>query len=399
MDVTVIIPTYNRSQYLAEAITSVLRQSVPASQIIIVDDGSDIPVENVMQALSPDVEYIYKPNGGKSSALNVGLRHARHDYVWIFDDDDVAEPHALERLTAALARHPECGFAYGEYKAFSVLPTGVAKFEPGDYPPQHSTNVFRSLLYKCSIFQSGMLVRKSCYDEVGPFDESFIRSQDYEMLLRITRRFRGVWVDSVLFHQRRHSGIRGTANLPIVDRNKYRVQRRFDQDIFSLVYKNVGLKEFLYAEAETSEPSDEDMFDALLERATIMGRKGLWEFAALDLKQALQIAKDTRKENLTARQYNILSRMFDESSIGIHDLARTDAFHSLIRHTGNLRLLRRMRKALSRPLFARIARSVRNGNYSDVALLLSAWMCVAPLRIPGVGLSGKAILKVGQIRP
>src|SRR6185437_4610016 len=96
--VTAIVPTYNRAGYLGEALSSILGQTFPPTQIIVVDDGSPDATPDVVARCGPPIEYIAKPNGGKSSALNLGLQHATEEFVWICDDDDIAEPGALAKL-------------------------------------------------------------------------------------------------------------------------------------------------------------------------------------------------------------------------------------------------------------------------------------------------------------
>ena len=102
--VTVIVPTFNREKFLPECIDSLLRQTVMPDQILIVDDGSTDGTGTVASSFPAPVEYYRKENGGKSTALNFALKHCTGDFVWIFDDDDIAHPTALERFLAAFER-------------------------------------------------------------------------------------------------------------------------------------------------------------------------------------------------------------------------------------------------------------------------------------------------------
>src|SRR6185312_11802006 len=93
-------------------------QTVVPDQVLIVDDGSTDKTAEVAASFGAPVQYYRKENGGKSTALNFALQHCTGDFVWIFDDDDVAHPTALERFLAALEREPAADFAYGEYARF-----------------------------------------------------------------------------------------------------------------------------------------------------------------------------------------------------------------------------------------------------------------------------------------
>ena len=90
--VSVLMPTFNRGGMLSEALDSVLGQSIPPHQVVVIDDGSTDDTSERVARYGARIDYIRKDNGGKSSALNLGLTHVTGDYVWVFDDDDVALP-------------------------------------------------------------------------------------------------------------------------------------------------------------------------------------------------------------------------------------------------------------------------------------------------------------------
>ena len=85
--VSVIVPTFNRARYLPECLESLLAQTFPPTQIVVVNDGSTDDTASAVKPYLDRIEYIEKENGGKSSALNLVLPNIRNDYVWIFDDD------------------------------------------------------------------------------------------------------------------------------------------------------------------------------------------------------------------------------------------------------------------------------------------------------------------------
>ena len=137
--VTVIVPTFNREKYLPEAIDSLLRQTVAPDQILIVDDGSTDNTSTVAASYPAPVEYFRKENGGKSTALNLALKHSTGDFVWVFDDDDVAHPTALERFLAAFEREPTADFAFGEYARFQQS----AQIEEENYAELDDADIIR----------------------------------------------------------------------------------------------------------------------------------------------------------------------------------------------------------------------------------------------------------------
>src|SRR3989338_4269347 len=96
--ITVLIPTFNRAAFLAECLDSLLSQTLPATQILVANDGS---TDNTLEVLKPyrnRIDYTETPQLGKPSAINFAMDKVTGDYLWIFDDDDVCLPDALERF-------------------------------------------------------------------------------------------------------------------------------------------------------------------------------------------------------------------------------------------------------------------------------------------------------------
>ncbi len=106
--ISVIIPTYNRRDYVLEAVRSVVEQTYPAHEIIVVDDGSTDGTAEALRAAFPDVKVLEQPNRGPSLARNAGLAAASGDWVAFLDDDDLWHREFLARVAEYLAEHPDC---------------------------------------------------------------------------------------------------------------------------------------------------------------------------------------------------------------------------------------------------------------------------------------------------
>lgn len=100
--VSVIIPTCNRANYPAESLESDLAQTYRNLEVIVVNDGSTDETKTKLEPFLHRKSYFEKPNGGKSSALNLGLKHISGDFVWVFDGDDVALPELVESHIKAI---------------------------------------------------------------------------------------------------------------------------------------------------------------------------------------------------------------------------------------------------------------------------------------------------------
>ena len=283
--VAAIIATYNRAEMLRECIELLLTQSHPIQELIVVNDGSTDATENVVKCYDDRVTLITKENGGKATALNLALKSCAADYVWICDDDDVAAPDGLEHLAAALDSNAAVGFSYGTFKIFRDDPSGRSFMPPSYLVREGESNVHIQFLEEMFTFQFAMLVRRSLYDEMGPFREDFLRSQDHEMAIRLARNAQSVYVPHVIFYQRAHSGQRGTLANTFSTTLNAKKWLKYEQKMMASIRKEYNLNEFTPTFAR-----DWDGLRAaraaLVERACISAKCGLWDEAIEDFREA-----------------------------------------------------------------------------------------------------------------
>lgn len=141
----------------------------------------------------------------------------RGTYVWIMDDDDVAIPDGLARHVELLEARPEVGFTYASQVTACSTPR-TNRISPGtvvELPEITEDELFVRLMEDCFIPHPALVARRRCYLDVGPFNEVLVRSQDYEMVLRLSRRFRGAPVNGPTYYHRVHRRDRGSAAMPL----------------------------------------------------------------------------------------------------------------------------------------------------------------------------------------
>jgi len=287
--ISVILPTYNRAELVGETIDSLLAQSRPVDELLVIDDGSTDNTREVIARYGDAVKYLAKPNGGKASALNYGLKCATGDLIWICDDDDLLLPGACEHMARALSEDPELGFCAGLHEDFTIdEATGEMQIKAPGYQRKSSPEeIFPDLLDGCHIFQPGLLVRRSAYEQVGPFDETLIRSQDYEMLLRLARATRGRLLQEIVFRHREHQGERGSAGerFSMLQANAKWI--RYHRLIMEPLMADLGDSEILPASI-WNDPARRATRQrtAMLKRASIYARSQLWPEAAATWTQA-----------------------------------------------------------------------------------------------------------------
>lgn len=113
--VSVIIPTYNRAEFISDAIESVLNQTFEDYEIIIVDDGSTDNTKQIVQSYTSKVKYYYQEQSGVSSARNYGIKAATGEYIAFLDSDDQFLPQKLEKQVEVLENNPRIGIVYSPH--------------------------------------------------------------------------------------------------------------------------------------------------------------------------------------------------------------------------------------------------------------------------------------------
>jgi glycosyltransferase involved in cell wall biosynthesis len=202
--VSVIIPTYNRAHYICEALDSALAQTYQNVEIVVVDDGSTDGTRAVLKGYGDKIRYYYQENQGLSAALNFGIEKSSGQYLAFLGDDDIWLPGKLEVQVALLETHPEIGMVHADIIILDEGPKD-SRFRRRKLPrPMPSGYILPELIIKNVIACPTVVVRRSCLDEVGFFDLDNKLSQDYDLWLRIARRFPITYLDRPLAIYRWH---------------------------------------------------------------------------------------------------------------------------------------------------------------------------------------------------
>lgn len=188
--VAVIIPFYNGSRYIERAIESVLAQTVPASEFLIIDDGSSEAESAALTAIASaaGVRVHRKENGGQGSARNLGVASTSSDYICFLDQDDFFLRNHIELLLEQIRdSDPHFGWAYGELMeadeaGFIVATSIVTRYS------KHPKLTIEDMLEKdMHILPSASIISRKAFDAVGGFDPQFMGYEDDDLFLRIFR--------------------------------------------------------------------------------------------------------------------------------------------------------------------------------------------------------------------
>ena len=200
--VSVIITTYNRAALLKEAIESVLAQSYRDYELIVADDGSTDDTAEQMTTLVGTLRYLKLVHSGKPEvARNEAIAQARGHFFAFLDDDDLWHEEKLARQMAVLERDEGFGYAYTDCRILDA----DESLSPPVLPPHHKEShaVFDNLLQGCFVHPSTVVMRRTLFEAVGPFDESFLCQGDYYLWLRAARAAPVVCVPEPLVYVRR----------------------------------------------------------------------------------------------------------------------------------------------------------------------------------------------------
>ena len=191
MDVSVIVPTYNRAQTLERALQSMLAQAEPAQDVIVVDDGSDDATAEILRARFPRIHCIWQHNQGVSSARNRGIEATSGDWLAFLDSDDEWLPQKLSAQKRMLAANPQYKICHTD----EIWIRNGARVNAMKKHIKAGGFIFERCLPLCVISPSSVLIHRSVFDEVGLFNEDLPACEDYDLWLRICARFPVLYVD------------------------------------------------------------------------------------------------------------------------------------------------------------------------------------------------------------
>lgn len=193
--VSVIITTYNRKQFLREAVLSVLKQDYRDKEVIVVDDGSTDGSQDEIEDLP--VKYLRKENGGISSARNKGIEAAQGEYIAFLDVDDLWKKDKLSTQISQMKAHN-----------YSISYTDEIWIRDGKRLNQklrhkkYSGKIFEHCLPLCIISPSSAVINREIFEDVGLFDESLPVCEDYDMWLRVTAKCPVLFIEKPLIIKR-----------------------------------------------------------------------------------------------------------------------------------------------------------------------------------------------------
>lgn len=183
MSISVVIPAYNASRFVAETLRSVLGQTLPADEILVIDDGSTDDTAAVAESFGPPVRVIRRANARQAASRNFGVQESASEWIAFVDADDLWEANKLARQMEELARHPLADLCYTARVDF-VEQDGRIEF--GNVTPAPPPENIRKALFRNTAFMpSSVIIRRSTFLAAGGFDTQIKIGEDWDLWLRL----------------------------------------------------------------------------------------------------------------------------------------------------------------------------------------------------------------------
>lgn len=242
--ISVIVPAYNRADFILRPLNSVCNQSYNNFEIIVVDDGStDNTASFIKNYKDKRIKYIkHTENRGVPSARNTGIKAARGEYITFLDSDDEIYP---EKFEIQLNRLCDLSDSYGLiYCGYSLFINSTEEHVM-DIVPEEYGNICDALLKRCIFAVHTPLIRKSCFEECGLFDESLPGCEDWDMWIRLSQHYKFTFVPDILAKFYIHGEQKSTnlknkiqARKDLLSKHKTLLEKK--KSIYSLHLRRIG---------------------------------------------------------------------------------------------------------------------------------------------------------------
>jgi glycosyltransferase involved in cell wall biosynthesis len=202
--ISIVIPSYNGAAFLTEAVDSALNQTYHPTEVIIVDDGSTDDTRSVLERYGDRIRYVYQKNRGLAGARNSGIMVSNGSFLAFLDSDDVWFPEKLEKQYPFFLRDQRIGLVHSD--VYDWYPERGEKAINNCGRHCFDGDCLSQLYKENRVLPSSVVLKKHCIDSVGVFDEKLRSAEDWDLWIRVARRFLFGYVDEPLVLYRQHIG-------------------------------------------------------------------------------------------------------------------------------------------------------------------------------------------------
>ena len=218
MNISVVIPSYNRKEFLKRSIDSVINQTKKPFEIIVVDDGSTDGTETMIKSDYDFVKFIKQKNKGVSAARNIGIKVSIGEWICFLDSDDEWKKDKLEKQIIAMKSNS----GYKLFHSNEIWIKNGIRINQKNKHKKYGGDIFDKCLDMCRISPSSVMIDKTVFDEVGNFNEDLVVCEDYELWLRICDKHRVFFIDEPLIIK--YGGHQGQLSYSIESIENHRIK-------------------------------------------------------------------------------------------------------------------------------------------------------------------------------
>ena len=192
--ISVVIPSYNRCDFLLRALDSVLAQSLQPREIIVIDDGSTDATADIVSQRYPQITYAFQPNQGVSAARNHGIKLSSGDWIAFLDSDDTWQPDKLRIQSEMITKCPD-------YRLIHTNEVWIRNGTELGQMRKHKKRggyIYSDCLPLCVISPSSAMMHRSIFEDAGFFDEDLPACEDYDLWLRICCKYPVLYSEKIL---------------------------------------------------------------------------------------------------------------------------------------------------------------------------------------------------------
>ena len=236
MNISVVIPSYNRKDFLKRSIDSAINQTKKPLEVIVVDDGSTDGTETMIKSDYDFVKFIKQKNKGVSAARNIGIKVSIGEWICFLDSDDEWKKDKLEKQINAVKSNP----SYKFFNSNEIWIKNGLRINQKKKHKKYGGDIFDKCLDMCRISPSSVMINKTVFDEVGNFNEDLVVCEDYELWLRICDKYRVFFIDEPLIIK--YGGHQGQLSYSIESIEDHRIKA-----LEYLILENLNRKNKMHA--------------------------------------------------------------------------------------------------------------------------------------------------------
>ena len=178
--VSVVTPSYNQGRFIKKTIESVLAQSYPNIEYVVIDGGSTDGTVEILQTYGDQLEWVSEPDNGQTHAINKGMAIVRGEILGYLNSDDILLPDAIKHVVEFFQKYNNCDMVYGNADYIDKEGDVTGSYKTADYS-------FDRLLKDCMVCQPAAFWRRRIAEKIGPFNEQLDYAMDYDYWLRIAK--------------------------------------------------------------------------------------------------------------------------------------------------------------------------------------------------------------------